>query len=85
MLQILKEHEDKINDYEPEYIYDITAEIKDNDECIHESEFCFNDDDDDDEELEEEIEIDIQKIFQIFSENRRINVIDRKKSTEKIL
>ena len=83
LLQILKEHEDKINDYEPEYIYDITAEIKDNDECIHESEFCFNDDDD--EELEEEIEeeIDIQKIFQIFSENRRINVVERKKSTEK--
>ena len=80
LLQILKEHEDKINDYEPEYIYDITAEIKDNDEFIHESEFCFNDDDD---ELEEEIEIDIQKIFQVFSENRRINVVDRKKSTEK--
>ena len=79
LLQILKEHEDKINDYEPEYIYDITTQIKDNDKCTHESEFCFNDDDDD--ELGEDI--DIQKIFQIFSENRRISVLERKKSVEK--
>ena len=52
---------DKINDYEPEYIYDITSEIKDNDGSIHGSEFCFSDDNDDDDDED----IDIQKIFQI--------------------
>ena len=76
LLQILKEHEEKINDYEPEYIYDLTATIKDNDECIHESEFYFNDEEVDD-------DIDIQELFQLFGDNRKMNVIEKKKSIEK--
>lgn len=79
LLQILKEHEDKINEYDPEYIYDLTATIKDNDECIHESEFCFNDEEIDD--IGDDINI--QELFQLFADNRRINVTERKKSVEK--
>jgi len=75
LLQILKDHEDNINNYEPEFIYDITGKIKDDNESYHETEFYFNDDD--------ESELDIKDLFQIFSKNRQIQVTEKKKSIEK--
>jgi len=74
LLEILKQHEDNINEYEPEYIYDCIGSFTDDQSNEIESEFIFGDD------LEE---VNMKEIFECFNEDRRFNVVSTKKSTEK--
>jgi len=80
LLRMLKDHENIIKNYEPEYSYGFTGQLYDvNDkERILECEFYISDS-----YYEMIDELDCNEILTLFKDNRLFNVSDRKESQEK--
>jgi len=80
LLRMLKEHEDAIRDYEPEFSYDFTGQLYDvdNEQRILDCEFYISDS-----YYEMIDELDCNEILALFKSNRVFNVTDRKESQEK--
>jgi len=80
LLRMLKEHEDNIKNYEPEFSYDFTGQLYDvnNEKRILDCEFYISDS-----YYEMIDELDCNEILALFKSNRVFNVTDRKESQEK--
>tara|TARA_Y100000768_G_scaffold382407_2_gene362682 strand:- start:468 stop:2537 length:2070 start_codon:yes stop_codon:yes gene_type:complete len=80
LLRMLKEHEDSIKNYEPEFSYDFTGKLHDvdNEERIIDCVYHISDS-----YYEMIEELDCNEILTLFKDNRVFNVVDRKETQEK--
>jgi len=80
LIRILQDHENSINNYEPEYSYDFTGKLHDSDnkdriiDCVYHIS---------DEYYELIDELDCEEILTLFKDNRIFQVTDRKETNEK--
>jgi DNA topoisomerase-1 len=80
LLRMLKEHEDKITNYEPEYSYDFTGKLRDVDDKERILDCIFHISD----EYYELIDaLDCNEILTLFKNNRVFHVTERKETQEK--
>ena len=79
LIRILQDHENSINNYEPEYSYDFTGKLHDTDnkdriiDCVYHIS---------DEYYELIDELDCEEILTLFKDNRIFQVTDRKATLE---
>ena len=80
LLRMLKEHEDSIKNYEPDFSYDFTGKLHDvdNEERIIDCVYHISDS-----YYEMIDELDCNEILTLFKDNRVFNVVDRKETQEK--
>ena len=80
LLRMLKEHEDSIKNYEPDFSYDFTGKLHDvdNEERIIDCVYHISDS-----YYEMIDELDCNEILTLFKDNRLFNVSDRKETQEK--
>ena len=80
LLRMLKEHEDSIKNYEPDFSYDFTGKLHDTDnkeriiDCVYHISDSY---------YEMIDELDCNEILTLFKDNRIFNVSDRKETQEK--
>jgi len=80
LLRMLKEHEDSIKNYEPDFSYDFTGKLHDVDnkeriiDCVYHISDSY---------YEMIDELDCNEILTLFKDNRVFNVVDRKETQEK--
>jgi len=74
LLKLLHDREKEINEYEPEYSFDIQGKFKD----LEKSEYIFNNDNEDD--IDEDY---IKNMFKLFYEDRTFKVYENKVTEEK--
>ena len=80
LLRMLKEHEDSIKNYEPDFSYDFTGKLHDTDneeriiDCVYHISDSY---------YEMIDELDCNEILTLFKDNRIFNVVDRKETQEK--